>query len=40
MKYAQAVTGEQLANALYALGVNFVRGRREDGDKNLHSQAV
>ncbi len=38
MKYAQAVSGEQLATALYALGVNFIRGRREDGDKSLHDQ--
>jgi len=36
MKHTTTTTGEQLANALYVLGVNFIRGGK-GADESLHS---
>jgi hypothetical protein len=36
MKQTTAITGDQLANALHALGVNFIRGGK-DADESLHN---
>jgi hypothetical protein len=37
MRHATTATGDQLANALHALGVNFIRGGREDADGSLRN---
>ena len=36
MSRAITITGNQLANALRALGVNFIMGGDKDADENLH----
>jgi hypothetical protein len=37
MSRTAAITGDQLTNALHALGVNFVLGRKSK-DESLHKQ--
>jgi hypothetical protein len=37
MRHTPSTTGDQLANALHALGVNFIRGGK-DADGSLHHQ--
>lgn len=37
MRHTTTATGDQLANALQALGVNFIRGGKEDADQYLRN---
>lgn len=37
MRHTTTATGEQLANALHALGIDFIRGGKANADESLHN---